>query len=391
MHRSTILALLLTAVCSITVCESLQAQDLRFRVDLLGLQRDGETGAQPLISGPDSLSANSDYDFESGIRLMFGLGTDVVDLEFQFTGVGGWGDEERMTLGNVLAFDAEFMNPLVVGAAANLLTFDNLLTDAGNFNGGGLLDETTEGEILESLSTAIYQTETRYDDFEVTLKQPCYGFYRFGVGYRHIRFDEADGLRINGTFGAIDADDGAVVGDATNGPNDILSDEALTFAGLTAVGGLADGFAHGDALQLSFKSSNRNVLNGGQVTFDALLFENDVFLLEGLANLGIYNNSITSSFDEAYLATGSNRSAYRDALESTRNELAWTTQGGLRAAVKLTDFVRMHVGYEVLFIDGLAIGPNYSQVPTVPRGSLSVEADDSVVIHGGRVGIEAIW
>ena len=282
------------------------------------------------------------------------------------------------------------MNGVVFPTGANTIGFNNIITAAGDFTDGMMVDETTEAEFLDAMSTASYRVETNYDDFDMTLKMSRFHRFRFGVGYRHIRLEELNGFLLAGIFSAVDID-GTLPGAMGNDPNDILSNEAFAGVGIVNGSGDLDGIAHADTLLMAFNTANENRLNGAQLTFDGALYEDDVFLLELSSNIGIYNNNIQVSFDETYVASGSNETTYRDRIRSSENRFAWATQAGLRGAVRLTDCLQVHVGYEVLFIDGLSLGPNHRLVPAVSSGQMPVDGQNTVLIHGGRVGFELMW
>lgn len=391
MPRSWIFGLLLVATL-LVACESrTQAQGTRFRADWLFLTRDSDAPSSSLIVGSDPFSSDADFNYESGYRLFFSTGTEAYDVEFRFSQLDDWQDQRNRRLFDELSFDEEFTNPLVTNFPfVNILNFNNTLYTASEFDdGGGPNDETTEGELLEAFSTAVYEVDTNYRDFDVTLKTSRLNWWRFGVGYRHIDFDETNGLRIRGTFAALDAPTGGAPGDAGNIPNDILSHQALNAVGLRRTSGAADGFAHGDDLRLYYNSSNDNNLNGLQVTFDGNIYDGSYFLFETYANLGLYHNQITASLVERYVGAGSNDSVYQSSLRDRENDLAWASQIGVRGAVKLTDNWKISLGYEVLFIDGLALGPNQSRVTTF--NTIPVGGDQSVFMHGGTVGFEGTW
>lgn len=390
MPRSWIFGFLIAAMLVVVTGRQATAQGTRFRADWLFLTRDSDAASSTLIAGPDAFSSSADFNFESGYRLFFSLGAEAFDVEFQYSRLDEWQDQQGGRLLNELSFDNEFANGLVVAAPpANVLSFNTTLFTAAEFNGGGSLDETLEGELLDGFSSVLYEVETTYSDFEVTVKTSRLNWYRFGIGYRHIQFDEANGLQILGTFSAIDADDGAVPGDLNNDDNDILSHEALAAVGLVTSSGTSDGFAFGDSLLLNYDSANDNRLNGVHLTFDGMVLDSPYFQLDLFGNLGLYHNQITARLTETYTGSGSNDSTYRATYRDRENDMAWATQLGLRGALKLTDNWRFQVGYELLFIDGLALGPNQTRLTTF--NTIPVGGDQSVFMHGGRLGFEGVW
>lgn len=383
--------LMLVMLIGLGNAQTADAQGFRFSADWLQLGLETDTHPRPLIAGPDALSTNDDFNFQPGVRIFLGVGTESVELGFQYSRINSWTDEQSLVLQNELAFDSEFNNGVVFPQLPNVIGFGNGLLAAGDFNGGVGFDETTEAEFLDTMSTAQYMVESNYDDFELTLKMSRFHRFRFGIGYRYIALQELNGLQISGLFQARDTDDGALPGEIGNGPNDILSNEAFVGVGFTEGAGVADGIAHGDDLLLSYSSSNDNRLNGAQLTFDGTLFENDLFLLDASSSVGIYSNSIQTDFRQSYIASGSNSTTYHQQLRNSQDRFAWAAQIGLKAVVKLTDFLQVHAGYEALYIDGLALGPNFHRIPTVSMGQIPIDQRNTAIIHGGRLGLELLW
>lgn len=393
MQRSFVFGLAIVTSLLVTFGNEGIAQGTRFRVDWLFLERDNDASSQTLIAGPDAFNSAADFDIESGYRLFFSMGTEDFDVEFQYSRLDDWQDQHGALLMNELSFDSELGNPLVIAAPpANMLNFNSAIFTAAEYTDGMAIDETTEGELLNAFSTALYEAETEYGDFEVTIKTSRQNWYRVGLGYRNIQFDEMNGLSILGTFSALDIDDGAFPGAmfGMNDPNDVLSHGALTFAGLMNTSGPAGGFAHGDAFLLGSASSNENQLNGLQVTFDGTLVDGSTFLFDVFANLGLYHNQIEARLLESYTVTsGGTPSVYQAVYTDSDKDLAVAVQFGFRAAVKLTDNIKTYLGYEVLHINGLALGPNQPRLTTF--STIPVSGDSSVVIHGGRLGAEFVW
>ncbi len=392
MNESRVLGLLtLVMLIGLGNAQTADAQGFRFQADWLQLGLETDTQPRPLIAGPDALTTSDDFNFEPGVRIFMGVGTETVELGFQYSRINSWTDEQSLVLQNELAFDSEFDNAVVFPQPTNVIGFANGLGTAGEFNGGVGFDETTEAEFLDTMSTAQYMVESNYDDFELTLKMSRFHRFRFGIGYRYIALQELNGLQISGLFQTRDADDGALPGGIGNGPNDILSNEAFVGVGFTEGAGIADGFAHGDDLLLSSSSSNDNRLNGAQLTFDGTLFENDLFLLDASSSVGIYSNSIQTNVGESLSASGSNATTYQRQWRNSQDRFAWAAQIGLKAVVKLTDSIRVHGGYEALYLDGLALGTNFHRVPMVSTGQISSDQQNTAVIHGGRLGLELLW
>ncbi len=216
------------------------------------------------------------------------------------------------------------------------------------------------------------------------------------MGYRNIAFDEQSALLISGVFDAIDVDDGANFGEAGNDPNDGLSNVALEEAGLTLIGGAAapwNSLATGagpDVITMVFGGQASNQLNGAQGTIDAVIIDSQIFVLDFFGRLGLFNNHAKGRVSELYIASENADSVYAREFRDSVNDFAWAISGGLRAALKLNDNLRIHVGYEAMFIDGLALGPD--QIFGVsPAGTYTVDTGGQLLVHGGLMGLEVIW
>jgi hypothetical protein len=369
MPRSWIFGPLVVATLLVMTGAEASAQGTRFRVDWLFLQRDSDGPQTTLITGPDAFSTGSDFDYESGYRLFGSMGTCDYDVEIHFSRVEDWTDSVGAELATELSFDSEFNN----GAAfpvppANTFTFPNAIFDAAEYMNPMGADETLEAEFLNAGADALYYVETVYNDFDITIKTSRLNRHRVGLGFRHIDFDEDNGFRVGGIFGAL------------GGDNMGLSHEALVAAGLTSVTG-GGGFQAGEPLTVDVHAINDNNLNGLHVTYDGEFLNTPLFVFGVAANIGVYHNQITNELTESYLGGVNGTSLYSTSNSDSNNDLAVAGQLGFDAGVKLTDNWKLMAGYEAIFIDGLGLGIN-----TPPASG-----DESVFMHGGRIGFEGVW
>lgn len=181
-----------------------------------------------------------------------------------------------------------------------------------------------------------------------------------------------------------------------NDANDGLSDAALTEAGLTRIAGAGNGFdnlesAGGpDTLTLLFGATTSNRLNGIQGTFDGTIVDSQYFIVDVFGRLGVFHNDATAKFVETVSGSGNDNSVYSRTFQDSQNDLAFATGAGIRVALKLTDFLRLHTGYEFVYIDGLALAPD-QMFRVGPEGIFTIDNNGDMVIHGGRAGIEVVW
>ena len=163
-------------------------------------------------------------------------------MEF-WTQFGGWSANSTGVLTRGISFDGGEASLLVdpTGNAnfVNTTTFFRPLFDAATDSRGGPPnpnDETTEFEFMRPGSTYMLARSSNLSDGQVNFKTRRTQGHRFsfGLGYRHISLSEAALVGITGTFDAFDVD-GDEAG--VNGPNDQLSNEALTAHGLALLSG----------------------------------------------------------------------------------------------------------------------------------------------------------
>jgi hypothetical protein len=361
MPRSWIFGPLIVATLLVMTSADASAQGTRFRVDWLFLKRDSDGPQANLISGPDAFNTEAGFDYESGYRLFASMGTVDFDVEARFSRLEDWTDSTGAQLATQFDFDSQS------GGGNNMLTLPNAINFAAEYSNGMGVDETLSAEFLSPNSNALYHVQTVYNDFDLTLKTSRLNAHRVGLGFRHIDFDENSGVRIQGAFNSA-GDDG------------VLSHDALVAAGLSAIAG-GGGFVDGDPMTVQFNSINDNNLNGLHVTYDLEVVNTPIWVLDVFANIGIFHNSIRTRIAENYIGGIDDSTIYSTTNRGSDNGIAGAGQVGFSGGVKLTDNWKFLVGYEAMFIDGLSLG-----IKTPPASG-----DETVLIHGGRLGFEGVW
>ncbi len=398
MQRSYLLGFLIAMSACLLGPETVSAQGIRGQVDWMFLSRDNKADYAPLISGPDSFSGSGvDFDFDSGYRLMLGYSAPWFEVEAQFTNLDNWSDSTFTTLTEELVFDNNAANPFIVGGTpGNVFGVTTALSAAAMDPFTATLDdETLEGEFLTPGAIASYRYESEYHDAELNITMPRCDWYRFGLGYRHVELDELTSFAVTGQFDALDVDDGQTVGGGANDPNDGLSDAALQEAGFTNVA-VPNGFdnilnaAGPDTLAIGIATQATNRLNGLQGTFDGSIVDSPYFLVDLSFRLGLFHNHTSAKVTESVIGSANDASAYSRTLKDTDNTYSFLVGSGLRAALKLTDNIRIHTGYEFVFIDGVALGPNQS-AQVAPGGIFTIDNESNVLVHGARLGLELVF
>ncbi|MBM4076727.1 MAG: hypothetical protein FJ267_13950, partial [Planctomycetes bacterium] len=146
------------------------------------------------------------------------------------------------------------------------------------------------------------QQKSELSDAQLMLKSRrlTYNRFSFGLGYRHISFNESSSVAVTGIFDAFDIDgDEAGVDD----PNDVLSDAALTAHGLSALsggGGISDPSLITEDFTMFWGGKTQNRMNGIQGVVDAMILQRGRFELDGGLRTGIFLNRIQGSVAERY-------------------------------------------------------------------------------------------
>jgi hypothetical protein len=391
----------LLAVC-LAGSSSARAQ-VTFEADWLFLQKDNQQ-ASPFISGPDAVSTSSlGSDYESGYRFALFGGGAAWEVEAVFSQVDGWSDSQTRTLANYLVLDDTANNAVVIpGPPANTFAYATALFDAATNPNAFGQDETLESEHLQPGATVVLQTDAMFRDFELNFgTNRETQWWRAGLGWRNVRFDDGALLLARGTFDARDVDDNATVGAPTNDPNDGLSHDALGAAGYTLIGGSANGYdsaaAPGiapDTLTTAFGGQADNELNGLQGVLGARLFPGDWMTLEGVLKVGVYHNRVQAQAVETLIGSVNDDSIYRRTFTDRKSTAAFLGSLGVRGLFPLTDYINFVAGYEVNFLTGVALGTEQFQgVRTDLLGNqvFSANASDSTILHGGHAGMQVSW
>jgi hypothetical protein len=402
-HRT--LAVLAALLASLGAAVDAEAQ---IRLETAGMLLDhGNDSSTSLISGMGGISsADADFHYEPAIRLSGGFGMDGWEIDASYTIANRWDAQLSGFLDSPLIFDDNVDNMVIVPMPpANAFGFVNALFSASS---GGV--EASEAELLQEGASFLFDYQTNYQDYEINLgtgrgRSPLplgpQMKLRAGVGYRNIQADEASNLYVIGTFDALDSDDAAVPGDATNDANDALSDAALTGAGLTLVSGAADGFdAAGvagvgpDTLSMFFGGTATNSLNGAQLLLAIDFFSDERLKVETTAKFGLYHNQVTGTVRERYAGGGTDDSVYARALSDSQDVGAFVGGVGGVGIYAITEYLSVTAGYEVTVLSNVALSADQARgIGTTAAGTstYSVVADGDIVIHGGQLGLRLVW
>lgn len=392
-----------------------------FEADWMYYGRDNGS-SKNVVTGTESIGlSDGDFDMTSGYRLTLGGSVGEFDIDASFFQLDSWNSGSSGTFTNLIIFDDTAGNAMVdPGGTANSLAPFTALSEAAKYFPlmMGLDDETTESERLRAytdphtgamipLTYATYNT-SNFREFEINLgTRRNTNWWRFSAGFRHVKLDERSGLTIAGAFDALDTDDGNPFdGTMNDDPNNVLSDAALTSTGLVNIGGAGDGFdaifvtanpmlaIPADYLAYQILGQSNNELNGAQVTTVIRIFDGEWITIEGIGKAGIYRNQLSGSVQETVVGSGNDDSIYRRRFTDTDTGAAFAGNLGVRGTISLTDYINIIVGYDVLFLSGVAIGSEQIDgLSTDIFGATryQVQHDGTLVAYGTNLGFELLW
>jgi hypothetical protein len=130
-----------------------------------------------------------------------------------------------------------------------------------------------------------------------------------------------------------------------------------------------------------------NHLYGFQIGADATLLQpTPRFRVDSIVRVGILGNNADQS-TRAPILTGVN--GFVDEIRAEGEETSFMAELGLRGVVQLSPGWAVFGGYQLLWLDGLALAPE--QIPvtnlTAP-GSAVLDDDGELFFHGATVGVE---
>ncbi|WP_437187271.1 hypothetical protein SH668x_000661 [Planctomicrobium sp. SH668] len=378
------------AVITSWCCASIAQAQFFIEADAVGFTRNN-SGATTVINGADSVK-NSDgsFSFEPGYRLGGAWVNARVQVEAIFTQVSPWESSSSGSFGSDLFFDqgAAGFDPSEIQ-----FTKVSFLNEAAN----SFIPGANEHWEREYLKNARYATETRtnYRDFEFNVGTSQYARpWRVAIGFRNIELSDKNVMSLSGDFDA--ALDPA---DPVSGEDGGLSHAAITATGAQLLSGSGGFLAPTDptansTINYQLNGNARNSLNGAQFLFAYRFFDGDWFNLEGIGKAGIYRNDIKAQVRETVAGTGINDSVYQRYFSGNDASAAFAGNLGLKATVGITDYIDLLIGYEVLFLNGIALGPN--QVKGISKNitgdsTYKIKNDGSLIANGGTIGLRVYW
>ncbi|HXP74187.1 MAG TPA: BBP7 family outer membrane beta-barrel protein [Stellaceae bacterium] len=126
-----------------------------------------------------------------------------------------------------------------------------------------------------------------------------------------------------------------------------------------------------------------NNLYGVQIGVGAEILELDRFSLDGLIKVGLFD-------DNAEQSTGVSLRKMVFPSHATTNQAAFASEAGLQIKYQLTQGLALKAGYEILWLDGIALAPGQIQetLTTATVRTLGVNSRSTVLFQGATFGLD---
>ena len=132
---------------------------------------------------------------------------------------------------------------------------------------------------------------------------------------------------------------------------------------------------------------SHNHLFGFQIGADAILLgRQEQFQIRGFAKTGIFDNAAaqnTEFSDPAGLGTLS--------AAASGSHASFVGEIGLIGSYQLTKHVTIRGGYQVMWIEGVALAPRQISNTDLAAGTANIEDSGGLFCHGANVGLEFTW
>lgn len=136
----------------------------------------------------------------------------------------------------------------------------------------------------------------------------------------------------------------------------------------------------------------RNDLYGFQLGADVLLINAGRFSLESMGKIGIYGNH---SRHAVVVADPVGDPDATVGIGDREDDIAWVGEAGITAGYAINCRWTARVGYQLLWIDGLALAPEQLSSTTALGGidpaRTTTNTDGDVLLHGLTVGLQVRW
>ena len=131
----------------------------------------------------------------------------------------------------------------------------------------------------------------------------------------------------------------------------------------------------------------RNNMFGGQIGVRPR-WTWDRWALEGWAKAGLLGNSQKQIQDPLFDYTGFRQ---RQGLSATGSETAFIGDVNLSVIYRLTDIWGIRAGYNLVWIDGIALAPNQFAFANTDVAGTALASSGGMLLSGANLGLEARW
>lgn len=135
----------------------------------------------------------------------------------------------------------------------------------------------------------------------------------------------------------------------------------------------------------NYSVATQNRLYGGQVGLDALLFDGPCWRVNAVGKAGIYGNSS----DQVTRTAGIGGAL--PFINYTGNQTSFVGEFGVNAGYRMTDNLTLIGGYNLLWVNGVALAPDQLAATNIATGVGTLANNGNVLYHGVNVGLEYGW
>ncbi len=361
------------------------------------------SNTRDLIDGPNAASFDDlpSPTGDNGYRLQGGVRLGNWIFEGVYSHFGDWNSSLNENV-NGVAFNAAAMAGNWAGENyLNANTYFTPIVNAASLTSGTMNTASDQSGLGPSTAFAADQKPAlmaySHTDFYMTEANvktadylfPLYGRgLRWGVGYVNANLNNDAWAALTGTFRASNAS-----GTTISLPNSALT--APTGGNLTLYSGGGSGFTDGisnggtgtpSQLFFTHLAKTRNELNGAQAILDCNLLEFQRLDLGATLKAGVFDNFAQGTIVETYGETNNDLSVYYRHFTATSHKLAFLGGLGIDAGYHVTDEISICAGYDVVFLNNLALGQE--QINGVSNNWYHVQTSGSAVLQAVHTGLE---
>ncbi len=371
-----------------------------FRADWLWTSHAGMwSDTRSFIDGPDATGFNNlpNPTGDNGYRLQGGVRLGNWYVEGVYSHFGDWTSSLNENV-NGVAFNpgalagnwagensinaSTYFAP--IATAANLTAPANTASDQSGLGPSAAFLTDAKPALMAYSHTEFFMTEANVRADECIF--PLLGHrFQLGGGYVNANLNNDSWAGLTGTFRATN-----VSGTTVGLPNSVLT--APTGGNLTLYSGGGAGFSDPTGsltpsqLFFTHAAKTRNELNGAQVILDGDLLEWGRLDFNATLKGGIFDNFAQGAITETYSTTNNDLSAYARTFSASCHHLSFMGGVGIDAGFHLTDEVSLFLGYDVVFLTNLALGPE--QINGLNNNWYHVQTDGTAVLQAVHTGLE---